>query len=144
MNITLQRHTGFGEPRTFGELLDEQGEHLVHTLEDKVREIADEPVANWKIKGETAIPAGRYRVTLEDSSHFGPDTLTINDVEAYEAIRMHGGNTERDTAGCPLLGMNRSAMGISNCAPAVEKVKALVREQIDSGNEVWINVVNAP
>ena len=48
------------------------------TLEDVVREIEGRPVSEWKIHGQTAIPAGEYFVTLENSPRFGVGTLTIN------------------------------------------------------------------
>lgn len=144
MKFTLQRLTGPGQPRTFGEWRDATGQRLAHTLEDCVREKPGVPVEKWKIKGETAIPAGRYRITLENSGRFGPDTTTINSVPGFVAIRVHGGNTEQDTEGCPLLGLNRSAMGISNCAPAVAKVKALVKAVIAAGDSVWLDIINKP
>ena len=59
---------------TIGELMLD-GARLVYTLEDEIREVPGMPVGNWKIKGATAIPAGNYRVTLEDSPRHGPTTL---------------------------------------------------------------------
>lgn len=143
IELKLQRLTGFGQPRTFGEMLDADGVRLVHTLEDEVREVAGEPVSKWKVKAQTAIPAGRYRVIREDSNRFGKGTLTLLDVEGFIAIRMHGGNTESDTEGCPLLGMNKSASGISNCAPAVQKIKDIVAAADKANEEVWLTIVNA-
>jgi hypothetical protein len=138
--LTLQRLTGPGQPRTFGELRNPAGEFLVHTLEDMVREIPGEP---WiKIKGETAIKAGLYKITLELSNRFGPDTLTVNDVDQFIGVRMHGGNTEKNTEGCPLLGMNCTRSGINTCKEAVDMIKKLVRDEIAAGNEVWMNIVN--
>jgi hypothetical protein len=143
--LTLQRDTGHGHPRTFGRMLAEDEHRLCYTLEDEVREIPDVPVADWKIKTATAIPAGRYRVTLEYSQRFGPDTLTINDVPGFTSIRMHGGNTEADTDGCPLLGMEIDPHGIvgGTSQPAVKLIKFVVREAIKRGEEVWIDVCNA-
>ena len=143
IELKLQRLTGFGQPRTFGEMLDADGVRLVHTLEDEVREVAGEPVSKWKVKAQTAIPAGRYRVIREDSNRFGKGTLTLLDVEGFIAIRMHGGNTEADTEGCPLLGMNKSASGISNCAPAVQKIKDIVIAAEAENEQVWLTVANA-
>jgi hypothetical protein len=140
MDLLLQRDR-LEADRTFGEM-SADGRHLVHVLEDAVREVAGEPPELWKIHGKTAIPVGRYRVTLENSGRFGPDTLTLNNVKGFDAIRMHGGNTEKDTEGCPLLGMNRTAAGINNCAPAVAMVKELVRQAIAGGESVWLTVAN--
>ena len=144
MNLVLQRDTGPGHPRTFGRLLAEDEHKLCYTLEDEVREIPDVPVADWKIKTATAIPAGRYRVTLEYSQRFGHDTLTIHDVPGFTSIRMHAGNTEADTDGCPLLGMEIDPHGIvgGTSQPAVKLIKFLVREAIKRDEVVWLDVNN--
>ena len=75
-----------------------------YTLEDAVREIHGGPVTEWKIPGETAIPRGRYRLALEDSPKFGPDTMTLKDVPGFSYIRIHAGNDDSDTEGCLLVG----------------------------------------
>ena len=125
-------------------VLSVDGVHLCYTLEDTVREVPGVPVEQWKIKGETAIPAGIYRLSLENSNRFGPDTLTINDVSGFVAIRMHGGNTAADTEGCPLLGLERvGTNGVRDCAKAVALVKQLVRDALARGELVSIEVVRA-
>lgn len=145
MLLTLQRVTPAGAPRTFGLLLGSDGRQICHTLEDEVRELPGTPVAEWKVKGATAIPAGRYRVTLEYSPRFGADTLTVNAVPGFEGVRMHAGNDENDTEGCPLLGLEVCAAGIvgGTSRPAVLKVKQLVQAAIARGETVFLDVVNA-
>jgi hypothetical protein len=145
MELVLQRDTPAGHPRTFGRILAEDDHRLCYTLEDEVREIPDVPVADWKIKSATAIPAGRYKVTLEYSKRFGPDTLTINDVPGFEGVRMHAGNTEADTDGCPLLGMEVDPRGIlgGTSKPAVKLLKFVVSDAIKRGEEVWLTINNA-
>lgn len=144
MFLTLQRDTGPGHPRTFGRLLAEDEHRLCYTLEDEVREIHGVPVSEWKIKGATAIPAGRYKVTLEHSPRFGPDTLTVHDVPGFTHIRMHAGNTEADTDGCPLLGMEVDPRGIvgGTSRQAVKLVQYVVADAIKRGETVWLNVLN--
>lgn len=143
MNLTLQRRPSIGGA-TIGELtLD--GIRIAYTLEDEIREVEGEPVSAWKIKGATAIPAGRYRVTLEHSPRFGPDTLTVNDVPGFVGVRMHAGNTAQDSEGCPLLGFQVTDTTIvgGTSKPAVEAVKAMVRTAIFvEGQEVWLEVCN--
>ncbi len=148
MELTLKRrptkiNTTLGE-------LEQDGERLCYTLEDMVREIPGEPVECWKVAGKTAIPAGRYRVGLQNSTRFGPDTLTLFDVPGFTSIRMHAGNWNGDTEGCLLLGQGivddeqeggRIVGGTSR--PAVAKIKALVDETIEAGEEVWITIVTA-
>lgn len=142
MILTLQRIKRWMTSTTGDLLVD--GQFVCHTLEDVVREVPGLPVAEWKIKGKTAIPAGRYRVTLEDSPRFGPATLTINDVPGYQWIRMHAGNTDADTEGCILLGelIHTGQIVGGTSRPAVKKVRDLVMEAINAGEEVWIEIEN--
>ena len=110
--------------QTHGRLfkVDENGkrEFLCYTLED-----AERPV---KIKGETAIPTGTYTVIVTMSPRFKKELPLIMNVPNFSGVRFHGGNTEQDTEGCPLLGMVRHMDAISNCAPAVALVTKMIKE----------------
>ena len=146
MLLTLQRTHAKG-PATFGKLFAD-GAFLCYTIEDEVRELPGQPVADWKIKGATAIPSttGKqpYRVTLEHSQRFGPDTLSVADVPGFSHIRMHAGNTAADTEGCPLLGLAITDTGIAGgtSRPAVALVKEAVRQALAAGEDVWLEVAN--
>lgn len=142
MKLTLNRRPSVGGA-TIGELL-EDGARLCYTLEDEIRERVGEPVANWKIRGATAIPSGEYRVTLEHSPRFGPDTLTINKVPGFVGVRIHGGNTHENTEGCPLLGLRVTETTIvgGTSAPAVALVKARVRTALAAGQHVLLTINN--
>lgn len=72
-----------------------------------------------KIANETRIPAGRYKVGVrrEGGFHgryaqrFGDihrGMLHVLDVPGFEFILIHVGNTDEDTAGCLLVGLNAS------------------------------------
>ncbi len=143
MKLTLQRRPSLGGA-TIGKLYID-GVCACYSLEDEVREIEGVPVSEWKIKGATAIPSGQYRVTLEPSARFGPDTLTIHDVPGFQYIRMHAGNTSADTEGCPLLGMQATETTLigGTSRPAVALVKSAVRRAISKGEAVTIDVNNS-
>ena len=143
MKLRIDRAPTFGGA-TIG-LLYADDKFLSYTLEDEVRERQGVPVANWKIKGATAIPSGEYRVTLENSNRFGPDTLTINDVKGFSYIRMHAGNSQADTEGCPLLGLKVTEVSIvaGTSRPAVWLVRAAVRAALAAGELVTIDINNA-
>ena len=142
MKLTLNRRPSVGGA-TIGELMLD-GARLAYTLEDEIREQPGVPVGNWKIRGATAIPAGNYRVTLEDSPRFGPGTLTINNVPGFTGVRMHGGNTSDDTLGCPLLGLRVTDTTIvgGTSQPALALVKSRVRAALAAGQQVWIDINN--
>jgi hypothetical protein len=133
MEMTLQRLPS-DDRRTHGDLFID-GEWECYTLED--------PVRDEKIKGRTAIPAGRYQITMEHSPRFGPDTLTVNDVPNFTGVRIHAGNTEADTEGCPLVGQLRLETGIGRSKAALDALKPKVKAALDNGDEVWLEIVNA-
>jgi hypothetical protein len=83
---------------TIGELTVD-GLFQCYTLEDKEREI--------KIKAETAIPKGTYKVIITLSARFKTLLPLIVDVPGFEGIRIHPGNTNHDTEGCILVGKTR-------------------------------------
>lgn len=144
MLLNIRRRPSLGGA-TIGALHDtKDGVFLCYTLEDEIREQVGLPVAAWKIKGATAIPAGRYRTTLEKSPRFGPDTITLHDVAGFDLIRMHGGNKAADTEGCPLVGFQVTSNSIvgGTSGPALKLVKAHIKAAIMRGESVWIDIQN--
>lgn len=144
MECQIRRTPTSGEA-TFGAWFTD-GVFDCYTLEDAIREVPGRPVAEWKVHGKTAIPAGRYRLTLEDSPKYGPDTITVNDVKGFDYIRVHSGATVADSLGCPLVGdkIDKAAGTISGgLARGVKKrLVQKVKAALDKGDEVWLTVLN--
>ena len=96
------------------------GKYFCDTLEDKDRGLRqDMPMSvirATKRKGITAIPTGRYRVTLAvQSPKFSKRAIyqfcngylpRLINVPGYDGVLIHIGNTARDTEGCLLVGRN--------------------------------------
>ena len=111
------------------------------TLEDEVREIAGQPVEKWKIKGETAIARGKYRVILSYSPHFGRILPEILNVPGYIGVRIHCGNKADNTEGCLLVGDEDPSDGfMGQSRQAFDRVFARISEAINIGEEVWITL----
>lgn len=143
LELLLQR-TEKDRTRTPGELRV-NGIFYCYTLEDRIRELPGEPVEKWKVPGTTAIPSGRFRIELEDSPHFGPDTITLRAVPGFDYIRMHSGNTEQHTEGCVLLGYQLTDLHtivVGQTHAARDNLKRVVKEAIARGQEVWITILN--
>ena len=72
------------------------GKYECYTLEDAVR--------NNKIQDVTAIPTGEYKLVIDASTRFKRDMPHILNVPNFTGVRIHSGNTSKDTEGCILLG----------------------------------------
>lgn len=87
-------------------------DQFCYTLEDPVREAVTPQGWVWrpefKIPGKTAIPSGRYAVTVTFSNRFRRRMPLILNVPDFTGVRFHGGNTVDHTEGCPLMGRWRS------------------------------------
>jgi len=93
----------YGDNHTIGKLYID-GQYLCYTLEDKMRQEANKPVADWKVYGKTAIPTGTYKVLVTMSARFKKPLPLLLNVEGFSGVRIHAGNTSADTEGCILLG----------------------------------------
>lgn len=103
------------------------GVYFCDTLEDKDRGLKDSmsvsEIQKLKVYGETAIPIGTYTITITYSSKFRKMLPLIHNVKGFSGIRIHSGNTEKDTLGCIIVGQN--------------KVKGKVINSIDTFNKLF-------
>lgn len=139
------------ENSTLGLLMAKNGlgtlEFQCYTLEDTHRP--------EKVNGETRIPAGRYQIKLRDAGsvvkrykerypwHRG--MLWLQDVENFEWIYIHQGNTDKHTEGCILVGdsahsNNLNNGRLSNSADAYLWVYKRMAAEIEEGDEVFIQI----
>ncbi len=99
------------------------------TLEDTIRDVPGQPVLHWKVPGETAIKAGRYRMVLSKSNRFGYSTPELLHVEGFTGIRIHPGNRRVDSSGCILVGFDRGDAFIARSRVAFQ---ALMTKLVDA------------
>jgi hypothetical protein len=129
-------------------------EWFCNTLEDTDRGLHShmqlEYIKNVKIAGETAIPTGRYAVTLsvqspkyryrkayEFCSGYVPRLLNV---KGFEGILIHIGNCPKDTEGCILVGKNTVKGEVRESTETFKKLYGKMRMAADTGEEIYITV----
>lgn len=116
--------------------LSVDGAYLCDTLEDRVRDL----VTERKVKGSTAIPAGRYRIILNWSPRFGKPLPLLLDVPHFEGIRIHAGNTAKDTEGCILVGRNTQPGTVTESKATMADLMQVLTSANNRGDEIWITI----
>ena len=101
---------GFTDTSTYGKMYI-NGSFFCYTLEDIVRPFG------VKVYGKTAIPKGLYNVNVTYSGHFRRHMPILYNMPnryelrgggiAFSGVRIHGGNTAKDTHGCILVAKKR-------------------------------------
>ena len=126
---------------TIGRLYVE-GELFSNTLEDPVRDYSD---PNYKVYGKTAIPYGRYRITMVHSPKFskrygGRKVPLLNNVPDFTGILIHSGNTAEDTDGCILVGQNTQRGRVTSSLTTLYKLLDIF-DSVPEDEEIWIDIV---
>jgi len=124
---------------------------LAYTLEDEYRDT--------KVKGETRIPAGTYKIKLRKEGGFhGRYTtkygsmhkgmLHVQDVPGFEYILIHTGNTDEHTDGCLLVGNTQTEnIGtkdgfIGASGDAYKRIYPPIASALENGEDVEITYVD--
>ena len=134
MELTLKR-IFLGSSATIGELLIND-KHLCDTLEDRVRPEGE------KVYGKTAIPEGTYEVKLTHSPRFKKILPEILNVPNFSGIRIHTGNSSKDTEGCILVGTwdGEKEDWVGSSKIAFDELMTLLEEATNNKEKVTITV----
>lgn len=145
----IQQRLRYRKDRTPSEVFV-NGERFCFAVEDELRELPGVPVEQWKVKARTAAPAGIYNLKLVNSPRFGKETLALEPEFGscgFTDLRVHGGNDEGDTEGCPLVGSvldNQDRIPGGHSQPALKALKALLVPALKAGEEVVWEIRNPP
>ena len=134
MELTLNR-IFLGSSAAIGELLIND-KHLCDTLEDRVRPEGE------KVYGKTAIPEGTYEVKLTHSPRFKKILPEILNVPNFSGIRIHTGNSSKDTEGCILVGTwdGEKEDWVGSSKIAFDKLMSLLEKATNNKEKVTITV----
>jgi len=118
-----------------------EDKYFCDTLEPTWRDYAN---GAYKVKGRSAIPEGRYAVVISWSPKFkmwlpillgGPE---FN--KQWQGIRIHMGNTVKDTQGCILVGRNQRVGEVLESRKWLYELKQKIVEAKDKGEAVWLTI----
>ena len=115
------------------------------TLEDPDRGLTSTmnltEIKSKKIKGDTAIPTGTYKITLDvvspKYSNFskypyvkfcGGKMPRLLNIPGYEGVLIHAGNTQKDTEGCLLVGLNKVVGKVINSQVTWKKLYEILQK----------------
>ena len=152
MELEVMRWSSGSESTLGGLFIREMNRRFqCFTLEDEYQAV--------KVYGETRIPAGRYPVKLRTvgKNHkrylakygiaWHKGMLWIQNVPGFKWILIHAGNSNKDTAGCLLVGdtqnENVTSEGfIGGSVNAYKRIYPPIRDALLRGEEVWITYTN--
>lgn len=117
------------------------GKYFCDTIEDTDRGLKDEmsveEILKLKVKGETAIPTGIYHVFLTYSPKYKKQMPLIDNVKGYSGIRIHSGNTAKDTEGCLIVGKNTK---VGMVTESRKTYNALFKELVKTNSKIIIDI----
>jgi len=139
MKLTVQRIIKEDNHTTGALFLD--GKYFCDTMEDKDRGLYSYmnigEISNIKIKSQTAIPYGRYRMRISYSPRFKKDLPEILNVPGFTGVRIHSGNTQDDTEGCILVGeKNGPGTSVLNSRKTFDKLFDIIKQESELEIEI--------
>ena len=118
------------------------GERFCESMEDKDRgltqDMSDEEIKRVKVYGETAIPTGVYTVKMTYSPKYKRMMPEVLNVPGYSGIRIHSGNTAKDSLGCILLGRNTKVEMVTESRKTCKEFERLLEA---AGGECKLTIV---
>ena len=142
MNLKLKRRY-FCDKYTIGSLyLNDK--YFCDTLEDPNRDINKNGKfdnGEIKIKGNTCIPFGKYKIIVNLSPKFKRELPRLLDVPSFEGVLIHRGNTAKDTEGCILVGENKVKGMVINSTIYEQKIVNILKEIQSRGEQITIEIV---
>lgn len=143
MKLLLKR-IALRESYTIGKLYID-GTYFCDTCEDRVRDINKDgdlnDIGEGKVYGQTAIPYGTYKVTMNVQSPKYSQRAAyawckgylprLLDVPHFDGILIHAGNDATHSAGCILVGENKVRGQVINSMATLKRLVNILRSTED-------------
>ena len=131
------------------------GEWFCNFMEDRDRGLTSDmslaQIRSIKVAGETAIPSGRYAVTLKVkspkyaamktyASFCGGYMPRLLDVTGFDGILIHPGNYATDTQGCLLPGLNKRKGAVLDSVATFKRMYERLKAASDRNEKIYITI----
>lgn len=141
-NILLKR-IAKKENYTIGRIYVD-GKYVCDSIEDKDRGVSQddtlEEIKAVKVRSQTAIPTGVYRVVMNVvspkfvqkayyKSFCGGRLPRLLNVPGFDGILIHRGKDQNDSAGCIVVGYNTVVGKVTRSQEAFEKLYGLLKDE---------------
>lgn len=93
-----------------------------------------------KVYGKTCIPYGTYTVRLSYSNRFRRILPEVLNVPHFLGIRLHSGNSSKDTEGCILVGTKSKGDWVTASRVAFNKLYKLLQTAEKNKEEITITI----
>ena len=131
MKIELVR-IAFKNTYTIGKLYVDDT-YFCDVLEDVDRgldsSMSESEILEKKVKGQTAIPTGHYVINITYSPKYKRMMPLLLDVKGFSGIRIHSGNTSKDTEGCLLVGKNKQVGKVLESRDTYKRLFKMMQDQ---------------
>lgn len=130
------------------------GKRISDTIEDRDRGLDDSMsearIRELKVYGMTAIPTGRYRISLTKSEKFKNRVWAkaykglipiLENVKGFTGIRIHPANTAEELLGCIAPGVNTSVGRVSNSKAAYYRIMNQLMKAWDADIPIYITII---
>lgn len=152
MKLTLKR-IALRDTYTIGKLYLNDT-YFCDTLEDKVRDNNKDgdlnDVGEGKVYGKTAIPYGKYEITMKVQSPKYSQRASyawckgylprLLKVPHFEGILIHSGNDATHSAGCILVGENKVKGQVINSMATIKRLVPILKHASDNNEKIWITI----
>lgn len=120
------------------------GQYFCDTLEDTDRGLTSvmplEEIKRIKVYGQTAIPTGTYKVSIQYWAKHKINVPYLHDVPGYTGILIHNGASNADTLGCILVGKNTAKGRLSGGSQYMHSLTRRIADAIRHGIPVRVTV----
>lgn len=144
-----------GPKYTIGHLYID-GQYFCDTIEDTDRglkmSMAKEEILNRKVKHQTAIPYGTYKVTLKVTSpkYLNKDKYKFTNgrmprllsVPGFDGILIHPGTTQEDSSGCIIVGLNKQVGKVIDSFQTFQKLWNILEKANKKNELISIEIIN--